>query len=65
MAVFSSTHLLILAIIWIAWMVPLANIFGRIGYSKAWCLVAIIPPLGMVALWVIAFGRWRIEDATT
>jgi len=63
MAAFSFVHWLILAIIWVAWMVPLAIIFGRIGYRRAWCLVAILPPLGMIALWVIAFMPWRIEDA--
>jgi hypothetical protein len=65
MAGLSFAHLLIfLPIVWIAWMVPLAILFGRIGRSRAWCLVAIVPPFAMIALWTIAFMRWNVDDAS-
>jgi len=55
----SIWHWLIAVIlVWAVWIIPLSRICGRIGFSRAWALVAIFPPLGMVLLWVIAFAAW-------
>ena len=63
----SIFHWLIFVIVWAIWIVPLAMIFGRIGYNKAWGLVALFPLFGIVALWFIAFARWPAHqvDADT
>lgn len=58
----SLPHLIILAIIWAVWIVPLYRILGRLGFAKWWAFLA-FPPAGMVILWVLAFTRWQIADA--
>lgn len=59
MGSFSVMHWIILLIVWAAWMIPLNSILGRIGWSRAWIIVAIFPPAAMVLLWAIAFGPWN------
>lgn len=58
----SLPHLIVLALVWAAWGIPLYAIFGRIGWSRAWAFLALIPPLAIVLLWCIAFGRWNSVD---
>lgn len=62
MGSFSVFHWVILLVVWAAWMIPLNAILGRIGWSRAWALVALFPPMAMVLLWCIAFGRWNSAD---
>lgn len=40
---------------------PVARILRRLGFSGWWALLALIPWLNIVALWVFAFVRWPIE----
>ena len=58
----SLAHLIVLALVMAAWGIPLYSILGRIGWSRAWALVALVPPLAMILLWWIAFGRWNSVD---
>jgi len=60
----SMFHWLILLVMWVLWIVPLYRILGRIGWSQGWAFVALIPPLGMVLLWFIAFGKWKPTAGT-
>lgn len=60
---FSVLHLLILILVEAIWIVPLYWLLGRVGWSRAWAFVALIPIGGLVLLWAIAFGRWRVKDA--
>ena len=53
---------LFVIIVWVAWMVPLYKILGRIGWPQGWTFVALFPPLAMVLLWCIAFGTWTSVD---
>jgi hypothetical protein len=41
---------------------PIGRILGRIGFSPFWSIVAFIPFVNLIALWVLAFIDWR--DAT-
>lgn len=54
----SLLHWLILILILAAWIVPLWRILGRLGLSQGWALLALIPPLAPIALWVIPFSDW-------
>lgn len=55
----SLPHLVILAVVWAVWIIPLYKILGRIGWSQGWAVVALLPPLAMVLLWCIAFRKWN------
>ena len=48
----------LLIFVWVAWIVPLYVILGRVGFSRGWAFVALFPPFAMVMLWVIAFAPW-------
>jgi hypothetical protein len=38
--------------------VPVANVLHRAGRSRWWTLLAFVPGLNLVALWVFAFSGW-------
>jgi hypothetical protein len=33
----------------------------RIGFSRWWVVVALIPYVNVVGLWILAFVKWPIE----
>jgi uncharacterized membrane protein YhaH (DUF805 family) len=45
--------------------VPVARILRRVGLSGWWCVIALIPVLNMVGLWVFAFTRWPTAGANS
>ena len=38
--------------------VPAANILHRAGRSRWWTIIAFVPLLNLIGLWVFAFSRW-------
>jgi len=42
--------------------VPVAIVLRKAGYSPWWVIVAFIPMINMIMLWVFAFSRWPIEE---
>jgi hypothetical protein len=64
MGALSIWHILIYVIIELIWIVPLARLFNRVGYSAWWAVLAVIPPLALVLMWTLAFVPWRIADAS-
>jgi hypothetical protein len=42
--------------------VPVASILARAGRSRWWTIVAFVPLLNLVGLWVFAFVRWPSVD---
>ena len=42
----------------LVFMVPVWKIVSKAGYSGAWSLLALIPLLNIIMLWVFAFARW-------
>ncbi len=40
--------------------IPAALILGKAGYSRAWVILAFIPVINLVALWVFAFAKWPV-----
>lgn len=61
MGSFSIWHWIIL-VVWLAvFIVPLWRIVSKAGFPGALALLAIIPLLNIVLLWVFAFVKWPIE----
>ena len=42
--------------------VPVARILRRSGRSRWWTIVAFVPLLNLIGLWVFAFSRWPKFD---
>jgi hypothetical protein len=42
-------------------VVPCWQIVRKAGYSPAWALLALVPFVNLLALWVFAFARWPNE----
>ncbi len=40
--------------------VPAAVILGKAGYSKLWVLLAFVPVVNLIGLWLFAFARWPV-----
>ena len=57
---FSLSHLIVLVIILCVIGFPVAKILGRLGYSKAFVILAFIPAVNWIALWVLAFAQWPV-----
>ena len=59
---FSIIHWLVILVVGLLWVVPLARICRRVGIGWGWALLGFIPVLGVIALWIVAFSRWKIAD---
>jgi hypothetical protein len=59
-----ATPLFILVIIgWVLFFfLPIVRIVQRMGHSGWWSLLVFVPPLSVVGLWVLAYGRWPALD---
>jgi hypothetical protein len=56
----SIWHWLIIAL-WVGILVPpIAKILHRAGYSRWWAVVALLPLLNLIGLWVFAFSKWPV-----
>jgi predicted PurR-regulated permease PerM len=51
-------HWLVIIITLMIYGIPTALILKRAGYHPAWTLLAIIPGVALIGLWVFAFARW-------
>jgi hypothetical protein len=38
--------------------VPISNILYRAGRSRWWTILAFLPLLNLIGLWIFAFSRW-------
>jgi hypothetical protein len=45
----------------IIFVVPLWKIVTKAGFQGAWALLALVPLVNIVALWVFAFSKWPTE----
>lgn len=41
-------------------LIPIVWILRKAGFSGWWCLLAIVPGLNLLALYVFAFCRWPV-----
>jgi uncharacterized membrane protein YhaH (DUF805 family) len=44
--------------------VPVMRILHRTGFSAAWVLIMFVPVVNVVFLWIYAFTRWPVEEAS-
>jgi len=44
--------------------VPLGRILSRAGFSPLWSIVAFIPIVNLIALWLFAFADWPGSSET-
>jgi predicted ABC-type exoprotein transport system permease subunit len=58
-------QLLPLTIVMLILVVPTAKILRRIGYSRAWALLWLIPIVNIIALWVLASAKWPRDHEDT
>ena len=42
--------------------IPVANVLHRAGRSRWWTVLAFIPLVNLISLWVFAFARWPAVD---
>lgn len=43
--------------------IPISHILRRVGLSPWFAVLAVIPPLGYVALFIFAYARWPVLDS--
>jgi uncharacterized membrane protein YhaH (DUF805 family) len=59
----SLLHWLIMALLLAIFLAPIARILKRTGFSGWWCVLSLIPLVGIIGLWVFAFVDWpSFED---
>ena len=61
MGTFSVWHWIVVGVALFVAGYPTARILRRLGFSRWWVVVAIIPYANVAALWVLAFVRWPVE----
>ena len=49
---------LLIVIISLLPAIPFANGLKRAGYSRWWCLLALVPIINIIMLYVFAFSTW-------
>lgn len=65
MGMVSVWHWVIVAVILVVLGYPVARILGRLGFSRWWVLLALLPYANLVGLWIIAFVKWPVEGRRT
>ncbi len=63
MAGYGFSHWLMFVIMAALILYPLGRILGRIGLSPFWSVLALIPFLNLIGLWVLAFTEWPRSGA--
>jgi hypothetical protein len=61
MGSFSIWHWIILLLVPAIYLVPLWRILSRAGFHGAFSILALIPLLNIIMLWVFAFVKWPVE----
>jgi uncharacterized membrane protein YhaH (DUF805 family) len=54
--------LLPLILISLLFLPPVARILRRTGHSSWWCLIAWLPFVNLIGLWILAYARWPAVD---
>ena len=61
MGTFSISHWAIVGVVLFVLGYPASRVLKRIGFSRWWIVVALIPYVNVVGLWILAFVKWPIE----
>lgn len=60
---FGLFPLIWLVVVAVVVLFPLGTVLRRIGFSPLWSVLAIVPIVNLVALWVLAFTDWPRREA--
>jgi hypothetical protein len=62
-----GTNVLLVLLVFAGWFamvgIPVMKILNKAGFSRGWALLAFIPLLSIIGLWVFAFARWPTRVA--
>jgi hypothetical protein len=56
-----SMMLVPLLVVLAIFVIPVAQIVHKAGYSRLWLLIWLVPIVNLVFLWIFAFSRWPVE----
>jgi hypothetical protein len=54
-------HWIAFIVVAVAFLYPIGKVLRRVGFSPLWSLLAVVPFVNLVALWVFAFTDWLKE----
>lgn len=58
MSGYGLVHWIVFAVAVAVLLYPIGRILGRIGLSPFWSILAVVPLVNLIALWVLAFSEW-------
>ncbi|MGT2467615.1 hypothetical protein ACVOMV_26220 (plasmid) [Mesorhizobium atlanticum] len=58
MTAYDLGHWVVFAVMIAIVLYPIGRIRGRIGLSPLWSVLAVIPLVNLIGLWVLAFADW-------
>jgi hypothetical protein len=58
MGSFSIWHWLIVLILVLSWVIPVALILRKAGYSAWWVFLSLIPMINVIGIWLFAMAEW-------
>ncbi|CAN5418276.1 hypothetical protein BH10PSE17_BH10PSE17_13530 [soil metagenome] len=61
MHAFSIWHFLIIIVWALVFLTPIWKIVTKAGYPGVAAVLAVIPVVNLVMLWVFAFAKWPVE----
>jgi hypothetical protein len=64
MGSFSLVHWIVYLLVTAIFLVPVALILKKAGYSGWLALLGMVPLVNIVCLWVFALVRWPTKDQT-
>lgn len=62
MSSFSIWHWIVVVACVLLLLPPVAVALRKAGRSRLWCVLALVPLLNLIALWVFAYIRWPALD---
>jgi hypothetical protein len=63
MAGYGLGHWLVFTVMVLVFIYPIGKILTRIGLSPFWSILAFVPLVNLIGLWVLAFIDWPKGDA--
>ena len=63
MAAYGLAHWLMFAVAVASVVYPVGRILRRMGFSPLLSIVALVPLLNLLALWIVAFIEWPKREA--
>lgn len=58
MAGYGAAHWIVYLAVAVVLLYPIGRILTRIGLSPLWAVLALVPLLNLLGLWVLAFVDW-------